>query len=81
MLTPGRHDLQHDFSHAPLVITGLLTDLIETGGINIQGLHIDQDFVVINLHCIIQALGPLGEAIPLVPAPCAYHKGNLKPLA
>ena len=25
MLTPGRHDLQHDFSHAPLVITGLLT--------------------------------------------------------
>lgn len=57
----GRHDLQHDLGHTPLIITGLLTDLSKTGGIDIQGFHIHENLVVVNLHGVIQALGTLGQ--------------------
>ena len=56
------HDVEHDFGDLGLVAASLLFDLGKGGGIDVEGLDVDQDFVVVDLvHIVVYLVGGLGE--------------------
>ena len=54
------HDIQHDFSDFSLVSASLLFNLRKAGRVDIQGLHVNQDFIVVqDIHVVVQFVGGL----------------------
>ncbi len=56
LLAPGLHGVQDGLLDLLDIPAGSGLDLREGGGVYIQGLDIDQNLVVVNLHGVVDAL-------------------------
>ena len=56
------HDAEHDFGNLGLVAAGLFFNLRKAGGVDVQRLYVNEDFIVVeHVHVVVDFVGRLGQ--------------------